>query len=322
MAETLKAGAKQVAATAALKAILAHLVRRTTTSCSASLRRPNGRRRKFGRKPTRRTARPGRRDDPSVSVESLRVRLAKYMLSPETPPALYDQLWVCLKERKPANLAAQIVLYQNGRSDRKTQQWLEASFVVQSGGAMSRLLGVPAPQQREAASMSPPLAANPYRLAEQFWTSELAAAIERRLRTLEALNDDTCLVALAGTLPGPVMRAALLRTLQRHWDEGPKGLESLVTDGPAIEPGFLLVMKMLSRKDAVGPAAGKDLRGRNVNRAVSGGKSTKLAEMREAKQRQEQTARMDGVPKASCVCFAAGFTRQPRQDRIPSPRPN
>ena len=105
------------------------------------------------------------------------------MLAQETPPALYDQLWACLKEPNQANLAAQIVLYQNCRSDRNTQRWLETSFAVQSGGVMGRLLGVPAPKHRDGVAAKIPPAADPYRLADQFWSPQLAAAIEWRLRT-------------------------------------------------------------------------------------------------------------------------------------------
>ena len=244
------------------------------------------------------------------------------MLAPETPPALYDQLWACLKERKPANLAAQIVLYQNCRSDRKIQQWLEASFVVQSGGAMSRLLGVPAPKQREAAAAKNPPAADPYRLAEQFWSPELAAAIERRLRTLEAFSDDSRLVALAGTLPSPAVRTALLRTLQRHWDEGPKGLESLVAaDGPAIEPGFLLLVKMLPRKDAGGPAAGKDPRARDANRAVPGPSRRKWRSCEppsnaKSKPRKNGWSSPKALVRTLCERFYAAARAKPNSDRM------
>ena len=126
----------------------------------------------------------------SSASKSFRIRLAKYMVGAETPPTLYDQLWACLKEPKPANLAAQIVLYQNGRSDRKIQESLDASFLAQSSGVMCRLLGLPAPKQGEAASTRRTPVANPYPLAEQFWSRELAAAVQQRLRAVESLHDD------------------------------------------------------------------------------------------------------------------------------------
>ena len=110
-------------------------------------------------------------------------------------------------------------------------------------------------------------------------------------KTLEAISGDSRLVALAATLPSPAVRTALLRALQRQWDEGPKGLKSLVApDGSTVEPGFLVLTKMLPRKRRRGAGGGQDPRGRDANRAVAGAKSVKMADLRAARQRQEQTA--------------------------------
>ncbi len=52
--------------------------------------------------------------------EMLRVRLANYMASSDTPQAIYDELWTCLRESWPENLAAQVVLYNCRRPAPRT----------------------------------------------------------------------------------------------------------------------------------------------------------------------------------------------------------
>ena len=115
-----------------------------------------------------------------------------------------------------------------------------------------------APQQTEAEI-------DPYRAAERLWNPDLAAAVQRRLRILETLDNSPPPVALAATLPEPSVRVALLRTLERNWDEGPKGLKGLrIGDDLNVDPGFVVVVKMLRRK---GPA---DLAGHRAGPLRSG----------------------------------------------------
>ena len=119
----------------------------------------------------------------------------------------------------------------------------------------------------------------------------------------EALNDDSRLVALAATIPDSSLRAALLHTLQRHWEEGPEGLDSFVApDGPAIEPGFLMLLKTLRRKEA---------RGRDATYAPSRAKSAaKTADLRppgNAKSKPRKNGRTS--PEASYARSVSGFSR-------------
>jgi hypothetical protein len=226
--------------------------------------------------------------------ESLAVRLATYMLAPETSRGLYDQLWGCLREPRAENLAAQIVLYQNDRSRQATRDWLEPRIAAYGSGALGCLLGVPAaqadpvlpgatrgsaagpsmdspaPNRREATLALTVATTNPYRLAERLWNFDLLAAIQRRLETAETLEKRSALVALAGTLPHATVRAALLRAMERHWDEGPKGLKMLRTaENVMVEPGFIALLKLLRRDDLAASPAGKDALGRIGNRYPS-----------------------------------------------------
>jgi hypothetical protein len=79
------------------------------------------------------------------------------------------------------------------------------------------------------------------------------------------LDQDAPLIALASTVPSPPVRAALLRTLERHWDEGPNELKSLRTaDDVTVEPGFAALVKMLPRNDLANPTAGNDAHEHNA----------------------------------------------------------
>jgi hypothetical protein len=153
----------------------------------------------------------------------------------------------------------------------------------------------------------------------------MAAAIDRRLQALDALGDNQRLVLLAGALPVPAARAALLRTLQRHWDEGPNGLKWFqAAAGPALDPGFLVLLKMLPRKEIGVQAAVKDARARDAKRAGAGGKSVKLVELKKSRQQQELTSQqwfdfsLD-VLKSFCKRFYAATQARRRAGARESP---
>ena len=90
----------------------------------------------------------------------------------------------------------------------------------------------------------------PFRVAQQLWGKQLATAIEGQLEQVGSLQEGASRVLLASTVPTDAVRAKLFQTLRRCWQEGPRGLEdaglgtSLLSD-----PGFLVVMKALPRKD-------------------------------------------------------------------------
>lgn len=241
----------------------------------------------------------------SSASESFRIRLAKAMIAPETPQSAYDQLWDCLKQPRPENSAAQMVIFQSDRPDTKTLESLAQSFTVQRAEVVGRLMGLRPSRQQEGDLRQDANIANPYRAAERFWTPDGCVAIQQRLSMLTTLADGARLVWLASTIPNPSMRVTLLRTLERHWDQGPKGLHA---SDPATrlirEPGFVVLLKTLPHRDAAKGAPGKDLArlsagdpdadspdGSASGRAgaLSSPRSAKTAKM-EVKRRQEQTA--------------------------------
>jgi hypothetical protein len=100
-----------------------------------------------------------------------------------------------------------------------------------------------------------------YRVAQQLWGKQLSGVIEAQLDQTESLQQGAGRVLLASTVPTDAVRAKLYKTLLRSWDEGPRALEdgglgtSLLSD-----PGFLVVMKGLPRKDVPTQEAPKRIR--------------------------------------------------------------
>jgi hypothetical protein len=172
------------------------------------------------------------------------------MIAPYTSQQQYDQLWACLKETRIENIAPQVILYGSDSVDPTVQRLLEKQFTQWSGSAMRLLLGIRPSRTRDANKPETVDVNDSYRVAKGCWGPDLTVAVERRLRILDSLENGAGLAMLAGTMPNPSVRAALLRALEKHWDEGPRSLELLCGgNGAAVEPGLLTVVKMLPRKD-------------------------------------------------------------------------
>jgi hypothetical protein len=181
----------------------------------------------------------------STTSKALRVRLANYMVASETSQAAYDQIWACLKEPRPENMAAQAILYQSERTDPATKDLLEERLIVQSGAALERLLRIgPAKEKKSAATAA--ATDDVQFVAESLWNAGFVAAVERRLASVDDLDKGKRLMLLASTLPCPAIRDAMVRWLKMHWEEDPKAAGTV---GATAEPGLLVVLKRLPRKD-------------------------------------------------------------------------
>jgi hypothetical protein len=222
----------------------------------------------------------------SSASASLRLRLAGYMIAPETPRGWSDELWTCLQEPRPENLPAQSVLYRSSRPDPATRRLLEQRLVAGSSRAVGRLLGTIAPPEGQPAGAAP---ADAYAAAERIWTPDIVAGIERRLATIDNLEQGAGLLLLASTIPDDKVRAAILRTFKMHWEEDPNPLEvARNAENSMPEPGFLLLAKIVPRKDAV--AFGIVNGGPPRAPVGKGRKTAQGAAVREAKQQRERIA--------------------------------
>ena len=222
----------------------------------------------------------------SSASASLRLRLVSYMTTPETPRSWSDELWTCLQDPRPENLAAQSVLYRSDRLDSPIRRLLEQRLIAGGSAAVGRLLGtIPLPDRQAVAAAA--ATADAYAAAEPVWNAGMVATIERRLPMIESLEQGANLLLLASTIPDERVRAAILRTFKSHWDEVPQPLEAARAAENALpEPGLLLLAKVMPRKDAA--AFGISKGGAPRAPAGKGSKTAQGAAIREAKQQRER----------------------------------
>jgi hypothetical protein len=148
---------------------------------------------------------------------------------------------------------------------------------------------------------------DPQSAAKWLWSDGLTSAVERRLLSLDALDKGKRSILLASTLPSPSVRDAMVRTLKMHWDEDPKTIDAV---GGTAEPGFLVVLKRLPRKD-VPP--------RHV--PTAGVKTPKAAAWIKAKQEDEKAASRwmqfsENVLRAMCRRFRSAATAKVNVDEV------
>jgi hypothetical protein len=121
------------------------------------------------------------------------------------------------------------------------------------GGAAQVARGPSAPVNESvqaffaAAASHPSL---PFEVGRQLWSRQFSAVLQANLAGAASLVENSQLLALAGTVPTDAVRAELLKTLQRHWKEGPAVLQgaSPLPELGIYDPGFLVLLKMLPRK--------------------------------------------------------------------------
>jgi hypothetical protein len=249
----------------------------------------------------------------SAASDAFRIRLANHMNSPETPQTIYDQLWTYLKEPRAEYLAPQIILYRGGSTDRPAQQLLETQFAAQSSAAMRCLLGIRPPKTRGQKTADPFVITDPCRVIKPLWGPDLTTVVERRLQTLDSLENSASVAILASSLPNDSVRWTLARSLEKHWDEGPRRLEPLgALDGPAVEPGFVALLKTLPRKDAPASTMPPVALDRRV------GNSPVASAKREAKQRQDRTAQQWMEFSKNIVMVVCDRLHQAARDESPS----
>jgi hypothetical protein len=207
---------------------------------------------------------------PTASAE-LRSRLAAFALEPTTPQEQQETLLKFLQAQDPANVPAQVLLYQDESTAKPVKAALQAYFQAYSSQALARIMGMSPDDLGDKSGfrpgvggLSPAYAAGaqpgglakagddadlPYRLARQFWEKKFARIVTGQLADLSSLETGAPMVVLAGTIPNDAMRAALYKALHRHREEGPKALETAgLIDRVFCDPGLLAVLKSLPRR--------------------------------------------------------------------------
>jgi hypothetical protein len=189
--------------------------------------------------------------------ESIRIRLAKHLVHPDTSPAVRQRLVDCLLDVRCENIPAQTLVYGCEELDPKVRDVLEQRFTAWSAEALARALGLPATQSTAAtaplsaagAASATVQAVDPASAVPVLWTKEFVKNVARRLSLAESLKQAERPLKLAGVLPSAASRAAIRESLEKHLYETSATVDyaspyfTTVTD-----PGLVLVLKGLPRK--------------------------------------------------------------------------
>mgnify|MGYP005838372427 FL=1 len=192
----------------------------------------------------------------STVREQLAIRLAQYAADHSGQSSIVG----LLSEPVLANLPAQVVMYRSARLPQNQSLLLEGHFAMWSRRALARRLELP-PEGEEPA-LDPSEAAAVARL---LWGDELFSILELRHRSIGALPETPTLLALSMTIPTDAMRTRLLRTLDRHYLDGPGVLrQAMLTNKGVFDPALSLLVREVIRdntqssaRPAARPSAGR-----------------------------------------------------------------
>jgi hypothetical protein len=218
----------------------------------------------------------------------------------------------------PLNCGAQIVSLERNVFPKEINTKLEQQLASYSSLALTRLLkfpseiqpgaggnrGLTAPGNASSSTSDPRL-----QLADLLWSEKFGASVRAKLAEGRPLEKQADLVLLAGTIPQDTMRAAPAKTLRKHWNEGPKALETAdLANKMVTDPGLLVLLKMNPRRSEAKPAARPSgSRGRPV-RSPPGGGSAATAKIAAEKKEQAEKDWMSLSSKlvtAWCARFQA-----------------
>jgi hypothetical protein len=262
----------------------------------------------------------------SSASEAFRLRLANFMTAAKMPAAVYDQIWAALSEARVENLAAQLTLYRGDRLADRDKQSLERQFAEQSREEWRRLIGCSAAEPYRASADAAAVAGS-RPACELLWTASFAKLVEVRLRAAEGSDRGARLMSLASTIPCSAMRAAVLRSMEQYWEEGSKRLEPFAASEQSLpEPGFLLLVKQLPRKDPPAATANGAAGDRGGAARLPAGKAAKLAAARQVKERQDQAAQQwlafsEKLAQAMCRQMKGAAFARPDSQQAPADFP-
>ena len=135
-------------------------------------------------------------------------------------------------------------------------------------------------------------------LAGLLWSESFRALLESRLGEVRSFEREPNLVLLAGTIPYDSTRVALAKLLRARWSDGPEALEAVgLIDGPITDPGLLVLIKMLPRKDVQDASRG------SVGVPYRGPRNARAGDTTSPAQKREQ-AQQDWMAVSSDLVFA------------------
>lgn len=237
----------------------------------------------------------------------LRSKVAEHIVAPSTPQSDRDLLGQLTAEWCPENLEAQAVLFQGPGITGIARRALDQQFAMYSSDAIGCILGFPAPREKTLASPDWPL-----RVTRQLWSDPSVERICNRLNLVGTLRDDGPLVSLASTVPYDLVRRTLCRTLEKHWEDGPRSLRTAGLSGNVLcEPGYLVVLKTIYRKESLADRS-------DGSKYLPPGKPENVAKLLKARQKRTEELDQDWnqlsreLAQAMCGQFRAAALARAR----------
>lgn len=261
---------------------------------------------------------------PSTASDRLRLKLAEWVVGPEVSQEQHSRFDKFLQEQHPANLPAQVFLYQHETTPAKTKTMLEGYFTEYSSFSLAALLGIPVEQigggrGRSSGPAQPARSPSgeeakrqaelPYALARQLWTPPFGSFLEGQLRKVESLEQGASLISLAGTFPTDTMRQALYKVLHKHREESPKALAAAgLPEKVVFDPGLLIVVKLMPRRETMPGKAASGQRPSGAGRS----RTSRPAASKSTKQQVEEEwmAMCKALLRALCKRFHAAALAQ------------
>jgi hypothetical protein len=129
---------------------------------------------------------------------------------------------------------------------------------TQGGGIIPPESGSPLPGASPTEPASNDHLQNPedalaLQIADRLWSADFCSQLTPSLEELFSLEKEPEMITLASTIPQDGMRAVVAKLLKKRWLDGSGVLEAAgFPDRVMTDPGFLVLVKMLPRKDRGG----------------------------------------------------------------------
>lgn len=149
---------------------------------------------------------------------------------------------------------------------------------------------LPGSAKKDSAPSDPEL---PYHIAQLLWSPKFSQALQTRLEEAESLEKAAQDLAWATTIPTIPMRAAVYAALYKHKDKGAKSLWAAgVFDRVVSEPGFVVLVKSLPRKDVAAGRTGAG--GADAGRAADSSRHSLAGRMERLKKASQERDQIEG----------------------------
>jgi hypothetical protein len=255
----------------------------------------------------------------ATGSRELRTRLAEALADRLGRLSVDDPVREFLLAADPLNCGAQMVLFERGVFAKEINVRLQQQLTSFAALALARLLRLPTQAQPGLAAspgVAPPRnASNPaeadpgLRLAGLLWTETFGASLISKLAETHSLEKQADLVLLAATIPRDPIRGAMAKTLRKHWNEGPKPLETVEASNKMVmDPGLLVLLKMFPRRSETKAGARAPVSRVRAVRGPPNGSAASTAKLTAEKKEQAEKEWMAFSSKlvaAWCARFQA-----------------